>query len=465
MINSFSLLVAFRILRDRLVAVIREGHARPRIVKSLFSSLGDLDLPQDTHLQEACVLWLRQILDSGYPDRKRYSMASSVVALFGKNFDSPILERLLFTDSATLLPLSDFLLLSEKFYPTEAPQYQPPYPGVMALRVLSIGVGGPRGWPECRLTLAPTILQTLTPALLPTHPLRSRRSALLLFQGTEPMWFSTQAEAFSNAERAKLLGAVGDPFRFTPDPPPQDGQPLITADYDPILSAALLIAFAGMDLWRDHLFPSNFVSCEEVFSTEEGRHGFFQRAGIWDMRYRMRRVDKLASALRHLEEMECWNTAEVVVMWAWTDGLVDTTDYDAWKVIGHETVKFYRIRGMDRLGSLSRHVKSYSAYGSMRDWNTSCQVAGVRRPVRLHLERGGVNGVDWWGICEISRACQLRRLYQLFGFDPTTWEEAIAAGKVDGKLPGTSNLEGEGQSVFPIQLLYSACDYPEDTVR
>ena len=460
MSNSRSLFVAFDVLRDHLATVIREGHARPQTVGSLLFALGILDLSKVANLQEACALWLRQILDSGYPEGMQYSMASSVVVFFGKKLDSPLSERHIRVHSTALRPLSDFLLLSEKLYPAECPLNGPPYPGVMALRMLSIGVGGRHADPMLRPTLTPAILQTLASALLPTHPLRSRRLALQLFQGTGTGWFSTQAEAFSNAERAELLGAVGDPFRFTPDPPLQDGQPQATTFYEPIGSAALLVEFAGSESWRVHLFPSNFASCEEVLSTEKGRDRFFREASGRGTSLRMRSVDKLASALRRLEEMECWNTAEVVVMWAWTDGFVDATDHDAWRIIGHETLKFYRIRGMDRLGSLSRYIKRHFAYGSMVSRNTSCQVAGVRRPVHLRVGREGASGGSGVGMRGIYRVCQLRRLCQLFGLDPTAWRETMAAGKSDKKLSGGSNLEGEGEPMPHVQFLYSACDYP-----
>ena len=461
--------MAFDVLRDHLAVVIREGHARPQTVGSLLFALGILDLSKVANLQEACALWLRQILDSGYPEDMQYLMASSVVIFFGKKLVSPLSECHIRVHSTALRPLSDFLLLSEKLYPAESPSNGPPYPGAIALRMLSIGVGGRHADPMLRPTLTPAILQPLTPAilqtlisaLLPTHPLRSRRLALKLFRGTGPGWFSTQAEAFSNAERAELLRAVGDPFRFPSDPPIQDGQPQTTTFYDPIESAALLIEFAGSESWRAHLFPSNFASCEEVFSTEKGRDRFFREGlGRWGANLRMRRVDKLASALGRLEEMECWNTAEVVVLWSWTDGFMDATDHDAWRVIGHETLKFYRTRGMDRLGNLSRHIKRHSAYGSMGDQNTSCQVAGVRRPVHLHVGREGVSGTNGIGMRSISRACQLRRLYQLFGLDPTAWKEVIATGKSNKKLSGGSNMEGEGQPMPHVQFLYSTCDYP-----
>ena len=145
------------------------------------------------NFQEACVLWLRQILNSGYPEDMRYLMASSAVVFFGKQLGSPFAEQFNHIHSAALRPFLDSLLLSERLYPTESP----PYPGVIALRILSIETG--RG----DFDLA--ILPVLTSTLLPTHPLQSRRLALKFSQRPDLGRFSPQAEAFSSVERARLL--------------------------------------------------------------------------------------------------------------------------------------------------------------------------------------------------------------------------------------------------------------------
>jgi len=455
--NSHSLFAATDVLRDCLAAVIREGHVQPGIVRSSLSTLGDLDLPQTANFQEACVLWLRQILDSGYSEDMRYLMASSVVVFFGKQLGSPFAERFYHIHSDALRPLLDFLLLSERLYPTELP----PYPGVIALRILSIETG--------RGDFDPTILPILAATLQPTHPLQSRRLALKLFQRPDFGWLSPQAEIFSSIERARLLEAIGDPFQFPPDLPPQDGQPNVATSYDPILSVALLIEFAGSDLWRDHLRPLNFASCEEFASTEEGRGLIFQGVLEWGSNAQTEpfsSATKLVSALRRLEELNCWNTAEVVLLWAWTDGFVDATDSDTWEFIGHETLKFYRIRGMERLGGLSRHIKGHLVEhplfaGLFRTGrpSTSCRVAGVRRPVRIHMGGEGFGGISRLDVYKISQTSQLRRLYQLFWLDPTTWEEAIAAGKSDEVL-FDSGSGGEGPSILPVQFWGSTCDYP-----
>ena len=367
-------------------------------------------------------------------------MASSVVVFLGKQLGSPFAERFHHIHSAVLRPLLDFLLLSERFYSTESP----PYPGVIALRVILMGTGGG--------DFDSMILPTLTSTLLPTHPLQSRRLALELFQQSNLGWFSAHAEAFTSMERARLVEAVGDPFQFSPDLPPRDGQLNATADYNPISSMALLIEFAGSDLWRDHLRPSNFAFCEEVTSTEMGRSHIFQGMFEWTMNSRTEHLGsatKVVSALRCLTGIECWNTAEVLILWAWTGGFVDAADNDVWEVIGGEIQKFYRVRGMERLGGLSRHIKDHPAEGPLLSGlfkadrqNTSRRVAGVQRPVRIHVGQGGVNGIiNWMDAQKISVACQLGRLYQLFG---TEWK-AIAAENPDREPSGSNDLEGEGQ--------------------
>jgi len=156
---------------------------------------------------------------------------------------------------------------------------------------------------------------------------------------------------------------------------------------------ALLIEFAGSDSCRDHLRPSNFISCEEFASTEQGRGLAFRGMLEWGSNSRTEPLDsttKLVSALGRLEELECWNTAEVVLLWAWTDGFVDATEDDAWKLIGNETLKFYHICGMERLGGLLRHIAGrlveqplFAALFRTGRPRTSCRIRGVRPPVRI----------------------------------------------------------------------------------
>jgi len=70
----------------------------------------------------------------------------------------------------------------------------------------------------------------------------------------------------------------------------------------------------------------------------------------------------------------------------------------------------------------------------------------------------GFSGISRLDVYKISQACQLRRLYQLFGLEPTTWDEAITAGKSGGVLL-CNNSEG-ATSILPVQFLASACDCP-----
>ena len=131
---------------------------------------------------------------------------------------------------------------------------------------------------------------------------------------------------------------------------------------------------------------------------------------------------KLVSALGCLEEIKYWDTAGVVVPWAWTDRFMVATDHDAWEIIGPETLKFYRTRGTERLDGLLGRFASGNFCGLSRTsgQNTSCQVAGVRLPVRIRVGGDGLSGVSRIDLRRICQAFQLRKSYQLFGLDLTT---------------------------------------------
>lgn len=124
------------------------------------------------------------------------------------------------------------------------------------------------------------------------------------------------------------------------------------------------------------------------------------------------------------------------------------TDHDAWEIIGPETLKFYRTRGTERLDGLLGRFASGNFCGLSRTsgQNTSCQVAGVRPPIRIRVGGDGLSGVSRIDLRRICEACQSRKSYQLFGLDLTTWE-VIVAGKSD-EVPLSSDLGGDGRFVL-----------------
>ena len=93
-------------------------------------------------------------------------------------------------------------------------------------------------------------------------------------------------------------------------------------DYEPTDAAVLLIEFASSELWQNHLDSSNFTTCEEFLSTEGKRtvveHMLKSPLPPWLKP--LCRATTVVVAIRRLEELQCLNTAEVVIMWAWTVG-------------------------------------------------------------------------------------------------------------------------------------------------
>jgi len=360
-------------------------------------------------------LWISEIINSGYQEGGRYRMASQVVQLLEKYYYSEVLERPSDVRPAWTPPLLGFLSLSEKFYTTKPALHS----GFIALHILSAS------YPSA--DFGPVTLPVLASTLLPSHPLQSRNLALKVFHRFMSGWFSPQMENVLHEDLNKLLQAVGDPFQFTASPPLHAGSPVGTANYKPMKATVVLMEFASSDLWRNHLCRSNFTSCEETVSTEEGR-GVALRCMLDTATHSLPEFlctpTKITAAIRRLEELQCLNTAEVVIMWAWTSGVINPVDDEAWRFIGRETLRFYQTHGIGRLAALKQHITSttmkykHIEFLRVHYERPPCRVGSVRRRVPI----GDVPRLPWssghYIDLRVSQVCQLRRLHHLFGHCP-----------------------------------------------
>ena len=275
-------------------------------------------------------------------------------------------------------------------------------------------------------------------------------------------WFSRMVNV-SKGDRTSFFQAVGDPFQFAPEAPLRDGEQMYMRGYEPLKVAVVLVGFASSTPWRDHLCHSNFTTCEEAASTVEGKMSAFrfmqQVAGSSRGQF-LSPPARILTAIERLEELQCPNTAEVVLIWAWTFGAVDAVDHDAWSLIGCKTLAFYRKYGTGRLKILSQHIMDCDAsQNSLRvqRWDPRCLVEGVRLPVRIAgAARKLDSGEGHISDLRLPRVCQLRRLYCLFGCDPMTWAEMVAVGDGEGGRVDVSL----GQPQNPAYFVDCACDYP-----
>jgi len=370
-------------------------------------------------------------------------MATEVVRLIGGWFKYDAPEQF---HPSWVPPLFGFLSLCEKYNHPE---------GLTALRILS-------SHSEYR-DFSTTILPVLTPILAPTHSLKSRGLALRIFYQVTAEWFSPQMENVPGADLNRLLQAVGDPFQF-PSLPLQDEDPFDRVDCEPWKATVVLIEFASSDLWRNHLRLSNLTSCEEALSTEEGRRsalGFMFDAAIYSRQELLRTPAEIIAAIRRLEELRCFNTAGVVILWAWTAGVVDAVDHNAWGLIEGATLDFYQTHGIRRLTALSRHITDatmetlHQIFLLTNRQGLTCRVGGFRE---LTPSEDATHRWDAWSfeVLRVSQVCQLSRLYRLFGCNPITWKEMVAVGEV-GEETGTSLLR---RSVTSVKFTDWACDYP-----
>ena len=395
--------------------------------------------------------WISEILNSKYSGEWRHSTAGELVQLVeGSRDPHPYSDSM---RSAWVPPLLKFLSLCENFDFTGSP----PHPGLITLYILS----------NCSQVsdFGAALLPTLTPLLSPNHPLRSRKLALGVFCELTREWRS-RMEIVPGHHLGGLLQAVGDPFHLPPESPHDQVRELERrVGYEPMDVVGALIGFAPSELWRSLLCPSNFTSCEDILSTDKGRRtllGWMFRAAFRIWPEFLCTPTKIVSAVERLEELGCLNTAELVIAWAWVSGMADVTDQDGGRLIEDETLRFYRAHGIRPLAVLKRCIiQHFKGEGPV---DTQINLFAVRydgSPFRVGRSRRTSN--PWWIAfrrvwdtdCVISRACQLRRLYHLFEYDPTTWQEAVGVGGAEEKREALS-----GHSVTPDPFVGWECDYP-----
>jgi len=397
--------------------------------------------------------WITEILNSGHEKRLRYMMVGPVVKSLGKHCYPWGMD----VKPTWIPPLLGALSLSERFRKSIGG----PCSGSIVLSILSTS--------QASAGFAADALPLLSSTLLSTHPLQSRRLALKVFCTLMPGWFSSQMDSVISADLDRLLQAVGDPFQSTPDPLSLDWR--FKRDYEPFNSVVILIEFASSDLWRNHLRRSNFTSCEEFLSTEDKKRNLlgcmlFTVNRTWPTF--LHTPAKIVAAIRRLEELQCSNTAEVVIMWAWTAGLINTMDHDGWKLVGGNTFRFYQTHGIGRLAVLKRSIinKNGGLYQlrllRQRYGDSPYRTRRTKRDIPSEMAHMDQDEID----LAVSRVCQLRRLYHLFGHGPTMWREAVVTeGMVVVEEAVASEVDEEmdvspGRLVTPVPFVDWACDYP-----
>ena len=379
--------------------------------------------------------WITEILNSRYQDQSREWMAGRVVQLLGRHFFPTEWAPHISLEPTWIPPLLGFLSLGDKSESREPS-------GLIALRILAATRGS--------ADFGPMVLSVLHSTLLPTDRLHARCLALDVFFKFVAGWFSPEMKNIPSKDLNKLVQAVDDPFQFANLPGIRDAKLVYGPNHRPMMVTAVLIEFASSDLWRNHLCRSNFTSCEEFLSTWDGKKAalMFMSDMASSFPQFLSTATRIDVAIKRLEELQCPNTVEVVITWGWSVGAVDPMDHVGWQLIERDTLRFYQIHGVERLTVLKRFIVDRRATFPNEKRIELGLDTFSELPVQKDL--GTVYSDHFYGI--LSAACLLRRLYRLFGYDPTTWE-AIAVG-AGGKV------EVSGHSVVLAPLMDWACDYP-----
>ena len=455
---SDTLKTAVRLFDQQFQVYIRKWNIHQRYLLPALLAVVPLDPFEAGGTEEMGFVWASEILNSEHLEEwRQYVVTSEILQLLGRYYG----PRRYSSDiqSAWIPPLLKFMSLCEKFPAVESSQH----PGLVTLRILSEGLrDGDFGT---------ALLPTLTSLLSPDHPLRSRKLALTVFSRFARGWFSPQMETVSGHHLDKLLRAVGDPFHFPPvSPQDQGGEHERTVCYWPMEVVAVLIGFASSELWGGHLRPSNFASCEDILSTDEGRRLALEymldtALTVWPEF--LRTPAKIVTAVGHLEEHGSLRTAQVVIMWAWVTGMADVMDCDGRNSIEGLTHQFYRTHGIRSLASLKHCIiRNFDEDEDLKDKQICLfaaryeglpfRVGRSRRLPQLLYREEEISLKEEWEVDRvISQACQLRRLYHLFGYDLMMWQEVVGVEEVGGERGVLSEYP-----VTPDPFMDWECDYP-----
>ena len=123
-------------------------------------------------------------------------------------------------------------------------------------------------------------------------------------------------------------------------------------------------------------------------------------------------------------------------MWVWTNGFVDATDHDTWRIIGRETLKSYQICGMEYLGGLSRHQATVR--GRVIIWKFFFFQSGQQEPF-VQSGRGSTTSTD-------TRRRRKIQLYQSDGFSLDLSGASIAE-VVSAIWAGSGSMRGDDCSL------------------
>ena len=424
-----------KLLHDRMMAVILGANRDLSVLRSTLSTLFRVGL-QDLH--PFCFTWLGAVLDSSYPDVDKCSLAGHILLLLNDEAEEMWVggrsKLEFFPLYATLLVR--FLLLDDM---CEKARIEPMdgiwefltfsvHPTVIALRLL-------QGASKDTLML-PIFL--IMPPALQLRPWRQTRAvALRLFSRHSDWLFSPSVVDLLPAHRVELLRAIGDPFDLVTAPVPNNDNGLFPQ------VMGLLLTLASSDLWRDNLHPTNFASCDVTMAEEEHVRDTIHWFSYWRSALKGSGgccFSGLMLGVDQLKRLRCHSAVKLILLSLWSTPIVPLYDQEVWQWVERQTLELFSARGEEHLGIFVSQIKESYGWAMIKlksedsedgnglpDAGSTFRVGGRR--VRTKDQGGFETLYNFYPMC------QLRRLYQLLGRDPTSY--AITSAPREGIPPAS----------------------------
>ena len=434
------------------MSAILSANKDPLSLRLVLCTLFYVGLQDLQDFRPYCFEWLDAILDSDYPDADKYELAGLTLLFLhekAKEMWNGDRTKLEFPRYATVL--ARFLLLHEKcrregiepknnrgweFDPLVVSRA---HPATIALQIL---LGTPKH------TLILPIFLVIIPALQYDQWRNTRAVALKLFNRHRHWLFSPMIENLLPTHRAELLRAIGDPFDL------YASTHLAILDRtrsgeteDARLSAkvtALLLALTSSDMWRDHLHPTNFASCDAIMAEDEHLPNTITYFSNWSSALKGpggNNFSGLMVGINRLKRLRCHSAVKLILLSLWSRPITPLYDQEVWRWVERQTLELFSTRSEEHLGLFVSQIKE--VYGkAMVNLVTQLKRSGgenglpdVGSPSRVDRVGGSVWTMDpkdpelWDWESRFYTMCQLRRLYRLLGHDPTSVHIAAATGE------------------------------------
>ena len=181
--------------------------------------------------------------------------------------------------------------------------------------------------------------------------------ALKLFNRHRHWLFSPVIANLLPAHRAELLRAIGDPSDLYASPCLAIlGRKRSSEINDARLSAkvmGLLLALSFSDVWRGHLHPTNFTSCDAIIVEEEHLPNTITYFSNWSDALKGPRDNNFSGLMlgvTQFKRLRCHSAVKLILLPLWSRPITPLYDREVWWWVERQILELFSARSEEHPG-------------------------------------------------------------------------------------------------------------------